>query len=288
MHQVWHNPDLVAATVRVCSFAYGTPRLSAEIAFDTIADGIPDISRELLEEAVDALDRSGLLRRRSEGRLSLNPAGKRAHEEGCVPELVFGDAFVIAKYSPAVLHVIVRTPLGDEAGGTGFVITDPVTGIATAKHVLSGNELLRVETRNRTQVCGPQARVVFGPDGVDLAVIRTEIPDGILPLSVELHDRGQVDLEPVIVLGYPPIAGHEPTLIPVNAQATGGVPIFGSARHSLVLQRMTTPGFSGSPVLDRRGMVIGIVREEGGLDRGQGPAVFIFGTPGQYLRDILP
>jgi len=132
-------------------------------------------------------------------------------------------------------------------------------------------------------MCAVPAEVVLGPDGVDLAIIRTEIPDGIVPLRAELHDQGTVDLEPVLVLGYPPIAGHEPTLIPVNAQATAGVPIFGGGGHSLLLQRMTTPGFSGGPVLDRRGRVIGIVREEGGLDRGQGAAVFVFGTPAHYL-----
>jgi hypothetical protein len=103
-----------------------------------------------------------------------------------------------------------------------------------------------------------------------------------LPMQIELRDQGAVDLEPAIVLGYPPIAGHEPTLIPVNAQVTAGVPTYGRARRSLILQRMTTPGFSEGPIRDRRGTVIRIIREKGGLDRGANPGVFVFGTPGHY------
>jgi len=106
-------------------------------------------------------------------------------------------------------------------------------------------------------------------------------------MRIELRDQGAVDLEPVIVLGYPVIAGHEPALIPVNAQATGGVPTYGGTRRCLVLQRMTTPGFSAGPVLDRRGMVVGVIREEGGSDRGGSQGVFIFGTPAHYLHEVL-
>jgi S1-C subfamily serine protease len=283
MHQVRHNAEIVAAVAEVCSFAYGVARRSAEITMEAIEAGVGGTPRAVLDEAVDALDQSRLLRRRDADRIFLNATGKRAFEEDCVPELVFGEDFVIAKYGPAVAHVIVKTRQGDEHGATGFMIEEPVRGIATAKHVLQGNELLRVNARDRTQVCGPRAEIVLGPDGVDLAIIRAEIPAGVVPLRAELHDQGAVDLEPVLVLGYPPIAGHEPTLIPVSAQATAGVPLFGGGGHSLLLQRMTTPGFSGGPVLDRRGRVIGVVREEGGLDRGQGAAVFIFGTPACYL-----
>ena len=58
-----------------------------------------------------------------------------------------------------------------------------------------------------------------------------------LPMRIELRDQGAVDLEPAIVLGYPPIAGHEPTLIPVNAQVTAGVPTYG--RGSTVVDPAT-------------------------------------------------
>jgi S1-C subfamily serine protease len=184
------------------------------------------------------------------------------------------------------LHVIVRTQEGDEYGGTGFMIAEPLQGIVTAKHVLQDHELLRVEDRDGHQVCGADADIILGPEGVDLAIIRTGVPNGLVPLRVELHDQGAIDLEPVLILGYPPIAGHEPRLIPVNAQATAGVPIFGGRGYSLLLQRMTTPGFSGAPVMDKRGRVIGVVREEGGLDRGRGAAVFVFGTPSHYLNLI--
>ncbi|SRR5216683_5460851 len=167
------------------------------------------------------------------------------------------------------------------------MIADPEQMIITAKHVVENNELLRVLKRDGTHVELGTEPILFGPDGVDLAAIRTAIPVGIEPMRIELRDQGVVDLEPVMVLGYPPIAGHEPALIPVNAQATAGVPAYGRARSSLILQRMTTPGFSGGPVLDRRGMVIGVIREEGGLDRGANQTVFVFGTPAHYLGEVL-
>jgi S1-C subfamily serine protease len=286
MHRIRHNGEMVAAVVQVCTCAYGVPRQSTEMTVEAVERGIHNVSPELLEEALDALDQSRLLKRRDAARIVLNATGKKAYEDDCVAELVFGDSFLVDKYGPAVAHVIVRTPSGDEHGATGFLTTEPLTGIATAKHVLQGNQLLSVESRDGTRMCGPEAEIVLGPDGIDLALIRTEIPDGVVPLRVEFHNQGTIYLEPVLILGYPPIAGHEPTLVAVTAQATAGVPHFGGGGHSLLLQRITTPGFSGAPVLDSRGRVIGIVREEGGLDRGQGAAVFVFGTPAHYLLHL--
>jgi hypothetical protein len=287
MHQVHHNDNLVTAALRVSTAAYGTARTVQEISVESIAAKVPDIPEGLLDDALDALDGAGLLRRRDQGRLLLNPRGKTAYEEGCVAEHVFGEPYIMEKYSPAVVHLIVRTPAGDERGGTGFIIGEPERAIITAKHVLVNNELLRVETRDGTVMCQGATQILLGPAGVDLAAIRAEIPVDIVPMRMELRDQGAVNLERVMVLGYPLIAGHEPALIPVNAEATTGVPTYGRTRRSLVLQRMTTPGYSGAPVLDKRGMVIGIIREEGGIDHGAGPGVFVLGTPAYYLREVF-
>lgn len=287
MHWFPHNPDLVAAVVGVSTAAYGRRRPVSEVTVESLTAEVPGVAADLLQDAIDALDRVGLLRRRAEGRLSLNATGKRAQEEACVPELVFGDPFIIEKYSPAVVHVIIRTRTGEEHGGTGFIIAHPEPVIVTAKHVLENNELLRIERRDGSLACGAATQILPGPQGVDLAAIRANFPENIVPMRIELRDQKAVDLEPVVVLGYPPIAGHGPALIPVNAQATGGVPTYDGQRRSLVLQRMTTPGFSGAPVLDRRGIVIGVVREEAAVDRGNGPGVFILGTPAHYFRDVL-
>lgn len=288
MHRVRHTPEMISAVVRVCTIAYGTIRAVPSMATQEVSAELPDIPADVLDDAIACLDGAGLLRRRADGRLWLNPIGKKAYDEGCAAELVFGEAFIIERYSPAALHLIVRTRAGDERGGTGFVIDEPERAIVTAKHVLENNQLLRAVKRDGTVLeCGA-AQVLLGPEGIDLAAIRTELPAGIETMRIEPRDRGAIDLEPIIVLGYPPIAGHEPALIPVTAQATGGVPTYGGVRSSIVLQRMTTPGFSGAPVLDRRGMVIGVIREEGGLDRGGGTqAVFVLGTPAHYLLDIF-
>jgi hypothetical protein len=119
------------------------------------------------------------------------------------------------------------------------MIAEPMRGIATAKHVLQNNQLVRIEARNRNQVCGPGAEIVLGPDGADLAIIRTEIPNGVVPLRAELREQQAVDLEPVLVLGYPPTAGHEPTLIPVSGGGLdrghgAGFFIFGTPAYYLL------------------------------------------------------
>ena len=282
-----HNPELVSAVVQISAVAYGSPRATDELYIHNVATELPDIPPDLLDDGIEALSGAGLLRRRIEGRLSLNATGKVAHEEGCVSELVFGEAYVLEKYSHAVVHVIVKTPGGDERGGTGFIIAEPDWAIVTAKHVVENNELLRIVKRDGAEVCMAGAEILLAPQGIDLAAVVTNVPRDVAPMRIEWRDQGAVDSEPVTVLGYPPIAGHEPALIPVNAEATVGVPTYGRQRKSLVLQRLTTPGFSGGPVVDRRGMVIGIVREEGASDVGQGPGVFVFGTPAHYIAEFL-
>ena len=255
-----HNPELVAAVARISGVAYGSPRATDELYIHNIAAELSDIALDLLDDGIEALNSAGLLRRRAEGRLSLNATGKVAHEERCVPELVFGQPFVIEKYSHAVVHVIVETPAGDVRGGSGFIVAEPSWAIVTAKHVVENNELLRIVKRDGSEVCLAGAEILLAPQGLDLAAVVTNVPTDVQPMRIEWRDQGAVDSEPVTVLGYPPIAGHEPALIPVNAEATMGVPTYGRQRNSLVLQRLTTPGFSGGPVVDRRGMVIGVVR----------------------------
>ncbi len=117
MNRFQDAAGVVVAVDRVSTVIYGTVRTVPEITIESITAEVPDIAADLLDDTIDALDGAGLLRRRAEGRLSLNAIGKRAHEEGCVPELVFGEAFILEKYSPAVVHLIVRTVEGDERGG---------------------------------------------------------------------------------------------------------------------------------------------------------------------------
>ncbi len=220
--------------------------------------------------------------------VELSSFGKEIHDLRCVPEVVLGSNFCIWRYSRAVVQIIVRNDQGDENSGTGFYVDDPADCVVTNRHVIENKKVIGINDSDGLRVCGDRAEVAFGPEDLDLAIVRCTTPANVLPLRIDWRRNAARPLDDVLVLGYPYIAFHVPTLYPASGQVAMYAPrISRNARESLLLTRIAAPGCSGSPVI-LRGLVVGVVEGE---PIAKGPTgildTMLCAVPADYLAELL-
>jgi S1-C subfamily serine protease len=281
------KPELVAAVEEIGKYLYAT-HLGHSVQIPLLEEAFAAVPQHIRDEALAALADSRLVRVSAAGNaLLLNEYGKEAYEEDCISAIAFGEQLVLSKCSTGVVHVIVQKPNLDKASGTGFCISEPVEAVVTAKHVVEGNVFERIELDHGTTISTKLTKCVLGPPGLDLALLFPDIEQWPASLKIEWRENRTRDLEPVLVLGFPKIPGHAPQLLPASAQASRNVPGYDGSRNSLILQRLTTPGYSGGPVINMRGAVVGVVREEGSLEQLEGTTVLVMATPANYLKELF-
>ncbi len=133
--------------------------------------------------------------------------------------------------------------------GAGFAVGPHL--IVTNRHVVAGDASVEVSTWDG-RVLEVEATDVA--HGHDLALLRTARE---LPGSVEIAQRPARGGDLVHVVGYP--LGAEFTLVRglVVDQVEG--PALGEESHVLRVKAVVLPGYSGGPILNVQGEVVGVV-----------------------------
>jgi Trypsin-like peptidase domain len=241
-----------------------------------------------VETAVQTLDKNGLLRIViTHDAVALTPPGKVAYERKCAAEICLGEQYLAQKYGPSVVHVIVNDAENDETGGTGFVVADFPGWIATAKHVVENTRIIGINNRKGERICGANPEVRYIADGPDVALIGCPAMEGVVPLRIEWDIAEVHELDRVLALGYAPIARHEPVLVHTIGEISAIAKRQDADRPSLIISRITEPGYSGGPVINHRGYVVGVVEQENQLNRKDGDrSIFRSATPALYLREV--
>jgi S1-C subfamily serine protease len=140
--------------------------------------------------------------------------------------------------------------------GTGFVISENY--VLTCAHVI-GDELAVTISSDNVRIIGD---VVKASKDVDLALIklRTRPSKSITPLSFRDVNRGYALGEDVFTIGFP--LSH---LLGNNARMTKGVLSATSGLRddpkTIQVSAEVQPGNSGGPLLDRDGLVMGVVAQ---------------------------
>jgi S1-C subfamily serine protease len=200
--------------------------------------------------------------------------------EASPPELGSGDHAaqppvreVYTQSGPGVVSLDVASPENGPAGGSGFVL-DEQGHIVTNQHVVDGAESVSIEFASGVR---EEAEIVGEDPSTDVAIVKVDAAEGLLePLT--LGDSSTVGVgEPVIAIGNPLDVG-----ISVTTGIVSGIgrpikaPNDYTIEDAVQTDAAINPGNSGGPLLDSRGLVIGvnaqIASESGGFE-GVGFAV---------------
>jgi S1-C subfamily serine protease len=177
--------------------------------------------------------------------------------------LTYGDIY--AAYASGVVQVEATGPLASDpfdpfprrtrSLGSGFVI-EKSGHIVTNFHVVEGAEVVTVSFSNDESV---RAKVIGVDPTTDLAVLRVNTPPrGLTPLRLGKSGSVRVGDE-VVAIGNP--FGYERSMTAGIVSAIGRVL---SAPNELAIDNAIqtdapiNPGNSGGPLLDARGLVIGV------------------------------
>jgi hypothetical protein len=268
----------------------------AEILFG--ADASPSVSVQLLyqllsqydqdavDEVLNALRDEGLIKSAFDhSKVTPRVAGREAWQEGSLPALLIGDDYILEQSRDAVVHVIVETGTG-EHGGTGFFCADYPGIIVTADHVVRDHRVLRIEGHRRNVISTSPLEVILGRDGIDIALICCACPADVRPLNIEWRQENTQAPLDVLVMGYPPVAGHHPALYQARGAVTSNPQDY-ALRRKLGLSDVTHPGCSGGPVISKRGFVVGIVEQENTLQQCDRTHIFRTATPAYYVREVM-
>jgi S1-C subfamily serine protease len=186
----------------------------------------------------------------------------------------------ILQATRVVSKVVSKSDCATEAGSAWPVARDY---LVTNAHVVAGGRTVTVQTPAASGGQDVAATVVLFDPEVDVAILH--VPgSGLSPLHLAAEDptRGAAGA----VIGYP--GGGAEKTVPAAVRGTEnaqGHDIYGLGlvtRRIEVLQATVIPGNSGGPVVDRQGLVIGLVFAASTLDSGEGYAL----TPSQISADI--
>jgi hypothetical protein len=188
-----------------------------------------------------------------------------------INNVVLGWPFIAQKYSDSVVAIEIFHPNGDISIGTGFYAQEyGAHCIVTNKHVVADAKRISINSKRNQEISF--VSIVQDPNR-DLAIIQLTEDPKVRPLWISPYAE---ILSEIITLGYPRIpTTKQPYQICHKGEINSFVESFQNENLFLISAR-SSAGSSGSPVIDRFGMVVGIVTkelfvEEDFLDRGINP-----------------
>ncbi|MEO8138414.1 MAG: trypsin-like peptidase domain-containing protein [Gemmatimonadota bacterium] len=199
---------------------------------------------------------------------------------------------IAAANRDAIALVFVQFPSGQVYTGTGFAVkTDPNGGyIVTNKHVVTdsnGVAAAKIGLVFEGSRQNFRADIDRLSDHSDLALLRVSVHRGVPIIKGLADSTRRLDMgEPAAVLGFPlglDIAGgREWSESGVAATLTLGT-VSRTLPDLIQLDSYGAQGASGSPILDKSGLVIGVLY--GGQPGSNGR--ILYGVPVSFVRELL-
>jgi hypothetical protein len=180
---------------------------------------------------------------------------------------LLGFRHIVHNYKNSVVKIVVKSDGGDESIGTGWCVdviasTDSsksIRVVVTNDHVIDGCKSFTILTKDDQIVPHHSVERFQQTDKIDMALIEIEGNKQVPSFSL-----GPVIgvLEEVITIGYPSIPlSLEAYQVVHKGEVNSYVKDY-SGQDLLIISARTSPGHSGSPVLDAMGLVVGMVARE--------------------------
>jgi hypothetical protein len=217
-------------------------------------------SDELIERAVEKLRSSDLLVRSFlDGVLRQTGPGLNAYAKGTYLALTLGREYIVPFSNPAIVHLIVEGKTKPEAGAAGFYCAEAGNRIITAAHNIIGRKVLRVEDPEGGVIHSSPISVFPVVTGLDMAIVDAVAPAGVSSLRIEWDTEEIVELRVVYVAGFPQIPQQARVPRTWRSGEITSISMDYERRTSYLITNVTSEGFSGSPAINGRGLVIGVV-----------------------------
>lgn len=172
--------------------------------------------------------------------------------------IIFGFEYIIEKYRNSVLKIEHITKEKDHHVGTGFIIRyNSNLLLITNKHVIEGNHKLNVYDYNDNIVKIDKPYLHAIKDLAVIPILEWDIKNSILSLNTEIKI-----LDDIITIGFPSIPM---TRFSYQVYHKGEINSFVkdyAGNHLFLISAKTSAGNSGSPVINEKGTVVGIITEE--------------------------
>lgn len=209
--------------------------------------------------------------------------GQELVEEDAHREFLHGLPFVVNRWKKSVVCIY-----STEGIGTGFFVSP--RSLMTARHVLEGLGKFNVADRSNRELQVDAVRYPKGED-IDLALITLkEESKDIAPMRIA---RDCEPLDEVVVFGYPPVPLADDAYLLVNRGEVSAVVKLRSGIQAVLVTCLLKGGYSGGPVLNRRGQVVGVVSknlfakvspEEESINEALG---FAAAVPFDWVSDLI-
>ena len=196
--------------------------------------------------------------------LRYRPAGPRClflYKRGLILNTLCGWNYIVQRYSASVLKIEHINPQGDPSVGTGFYFAAGNNEfvkymIVTNKHVLENAKQINLFDKN-------DARVEYQSYVTDLSRdLGFILLNGPLDVPYFEFNQSKEVLTEIITIGFPSIPM---TKFAYQVYHKGEINSFVedySGQELFLFSAKTSSGNSGSPIIDKYGMILGIVTEE--------------------------
>jgi S1-C subfamily serine protease len=192
------------------------------------------------------------------------------------PDAEDGVAALAEKLAPAVVHLVVT----DEAGTTpasGVVVRDDGL-VFTSAHEVADATSISVVLSDGRRVVGELVGADLPTDVAVLSIDADDLTVAVLGTSADLAVGS-----PAVALGWPTHGGSQPSVTTgVVSAVEHRLDVGGESLHGLIqTDAPIEPAWSGGPLVDASGAVIGITTDLAG-----GGAGFGFATPIDLVRRV--
>jgi S1-C subfamily serine protease len=177
------SPEEIALAISIGKVCYGQSGSDQPLTLAQVYEALPGVPQAQIDPMLQRLNGCRLLSLAIVGgTVHATPKGKEAYEINAIAELAFGEAYIAHRYRSAVVHIVVHNPAdGQESGGTGFFTDQPANRIVTAKHVVQGRTIVRIEDADGALITNNVGAIQLGAGTLDFGVDRMSTSCGSLP-----------------------------------------------------------------------------------------------------------